>query len=180
MTKPPSPPKPPSFSDIPFSELHRPRHAQLEALEDMKTQGPAAHLVQQFAGTVAPETVRAGEPKNLLEAYGIEWSALIEDARMRPTHYTPREVEIIQGHDRGSMPPRDIHYSELNELAVKFFESTKNRQERKKIIEKVTKPVDPADDPLTITEDELRTQGWSERRATFQNQEFGTDLKKIL
>lgn len=181
MNKPPSPPKPPSFSQIPFSEMHRPRHAQLEALEAIRTGTPAATMIPQFEGLVPPEQVEAGSPKNLLEAYGIGWERLIEDARLRPDHYTPRELEIIKSHDRGGMPlGSDPHYTELNELAVKLFEKTENRQERKKILEKVTKPTDPADDPMTVTEDQVGRMGWAEKQVTFENQNFPDDLKKFL
>lgn len=181
MNKPPSPPKPPSFSPIPFSEMHRPRHAPLEALEEIKRGRPAARVLPMFEGLVAPEVVDRSSPKSLLDAYGIKWDQLIEDARVRPDHYTPKELEIIRSHDRGGMPlGTEPHYTELNELAVKFYEPTANRQERKKVMEKVTKPKDVADDPMTMTEEELASKSWAERQATFENQSFPDDLKKFL
>lgn len=181
MSKPPTPPKPPSFSPIPFSERFRPRHAPLEALAEIKSGVPAAKMMPMFEGLVAPKDVESGKPKNLLEAYGIGWDRVIEDARQRPEHYTPRELEIIKSHDLGGMPlGHEAHYDELNGLAVKLYESSENRDKRKQVMEKVTKPVDVADDPMTVTDDQARRMSWAERQATFENQAFPDDLSKFL
>lgn len=150
-----------------FTELFAPRH---EGLDQFKT----LTAPPVFSGTIEPEKVRERSLEGTLqEAYGIPWTTLQQDIQQRPDHYTEREVAIVSSRVGTGQAPAGVRTEEINEIVLKYTEPTKNREVRQQIVRKAT---DVADDPYTIIGDAKgRMQGPS-----FQDQNYGSDLKKII
>lgn len=116
---------------------------------------PRAHdwrsgLPQTNPAAVVPAVL--GPPRKkltdqtLLEAYFGHSILPIElDMLRRPSHYTPRQREIIEKLKGDQQQDPDVDYRDINEIVIRFTEPTKQAQAREKIVERAKKKIEDSD-----------------------------------
>lgn len=77
------------------------------------------------------------EDQTLLEAYFGNSTLLIElDMMRRPEHYSPKQHEIIEKLKTKQALGPDVDYRDINEIVLKYTETTKHKEKRDKILKR--------------------------------------------
>lgn len=93
--------------------------------------------------------------QTLLEAYFGNSVVPIElDMLQRPSHYTPRQIEIIEKLKKNQPQDPDVDYRDINEIVIRFTEPTKQAQAREKVLERAKKKLEDSDPTVERMNDE--------------------------
>ncbi len=88
--------------------------------------------------------IRGAHEKNFLEFYfGNDPRHIVADAHGRPDHYTAEQKAILDAlHQKRPLPPGTTD-RDINEIVIRFLESTKHRARREKVVRAVQKKLEP-------------------------------------
>lgn len=85
-------------ADQSFVEKNLPRHEPIEALRKLiaaKPEDKAEALVEYFGAFTHTADTTKSRPEDLIELYMIDIRAMFRDYEDRPSHYTPRQHDIL-------------------------------------------------------------------------------------
>ncbi len=107
---------------------------------------PNAAVVQ-----LGPPSSSLKKDQNLIEAYlGGDYVLIELDMQRRPDHYTPEQRDIIAKLKAKEPLPPGVGHRELNEIMLRFMETTKHSEERQKVLQRVQKKIEDQDPDTEI------------------------------
>lgn len=128
-----------------FTDDHLPKVAK-NVLPDWRENLPKFNPNPPDIAALGPPRT-ALKDQNLIEAYlGGDYSSLELDMQRRPNHYTAEQKDIVQKMKNKEPLPPGVGHREINDIMLRFVESTKHVEERKKVLQKAQKKLDDPDE----------------------------------
>lgn len=124
--------------------------------------------------------VRGAHEKNMLEFYyQNDVRHIVADMLARPEHYTQEQQAIIDAIAKKRPLPQGAGNREINEIVMRFLESSDHRKEREKVIQKAQRKVEPKD-PKSEEDPTIARLLENAKNPTFENQEAMPKFIKII
>ncbi len=122
---------------------------------------------------VPPTTVTLGPPssmlkkdESLLDAYFKGNITTIElDMQRRPDHYTEDQKLLVEKLKKKEPLPPGVGSREINDLVLRFVETSKQKEQRQQVVQRVQKRIEDRDPTL-----ERKNKEDAERPPSFEDQ----------